>query len=587
MIASANDAVVQKLPLLRRLATATLIAVNTITASMAQTPATAPIGQPDFGPNVMIFDPSMADIQAKLDAVYATQEAGQFNDHRFAILFWPGEYNLDVQVGFYTQVAGLGQSPDDIHITGAVRSKAKWMRNNNATCNFWRAVENLSVTPTLDSNVNVWAVSQATAMRRVHVKGDLHLWDGGWSSGGFLADCVIDGAVVSGSQQQWLSRNADWGGWKGGSWNMVFVGTTNPPPGEWPEKPYTVVDKTPVVREKPYLFVDKAGQYFVNVPRFEPAGTRGVTWKNGPTPATAISIDQFFIARSERDSATTINAALDAGKHVLLTPGIYHLDAPLRVTKPNTIVLGLGYPTLVADKGNTLIELADVDGLQLGGVLLEAGEVNSPTLLQVGEPGSARSHAVNPTFLFDIFARAGGAAPGSADCFVTINSGNIVGDNFWLWRADHGKGAGWTTNPNRNGLIVNGPDVTIYGLFVEHTQEYQTLWNANGGRVYFYQSELPYDPPTQAAWMNGDQRGYASYKVADTVTTHEAWGLGVYSVFHQSPMILDSAIEAPRVDGVRFHHMITRRLNRPGSGIAHILNDGGEPVIENDTARLK
>src|SRR2546429_2671889 len=137
---------------------------------------------PDFGPNVLIFDPSMKDIQPRVDAIFVKQEANQFGSERYAYLFKPGKYDLDVQVGFYTQVVGLGKSPDDVAITGAVRSKARWMRGN-ATCNFWRSAENLSVTPTQDDNVNIWAVSQGTALRSVHVKGNLNLSDGGWSSG--------------------------------------------------------------------------------------------------------------------------------------------------------------------------------------------------------------------------------------------------------------------------------------------------------------------------------------------------------------------------------------------------------------------
>jgi hypothetical protein len=568
--------------------------------------ATAVAGEsaPDFGPNVRIFDPMMpmAALQQQVDSIFATQEAGQFNSNRYALLFKPGSYHLDVQVGFYTQVQGLGRSPDDVTIVGAVRSKARWMRNNNATCNFWRCVENLAVTPTVEGDVIVWAVSQGTALRRVHIKGNLNLWDGGWSSGGFIADSVIDGTVNSGSQQQWLSRNADWSRWVGGSWNMVFVGATNPPAGEWPQQPYTIIEQTPLVREKPYLCIDEDGRYAVRVPEFQPKSSKGVSWKSGGGASsggrapsrdatTTVPIDQFLVARADRDDAARINAALDSGKNVLLTPGIYHLDQSIRVTRPGTIVLGIGYPTLIPDAGTPAIIVTDVDGVQLAGVLLEAGTAESPTLLQVGDPvrrARPTSHAHNPTFLYDIFCRVGGAGAGATRAFVTLDSDNVVGDNFWLWRADHGKGAGWTTNPNRNGLIVNGADVTLYGLFAEHCQEYQTLWNGEGGRVYFYQSELPYDPPSQEAWSHDGSRGYASYKVADSVKSHQAWGLGVYCVFHAAPVVAETAIETPATPGVSIHHAITRRLNRKtGSGIAHIWNQQGDAVIEQDTARLK
>jgi hypothetical protein len=160
---------------------------------------------------------------------------------------------------------------------------------------------------------------------------------------------------------------------------------------------------------------------------------------------------------------------------------------------------------------------------------------------------------------------------------VTINSSDVIGDNLWLWRADHGSGVGWTSNRSANGLVVNGQDVTIYGLFAEHFQEYQTLWNANGGQVYFYQSELPYDPPNQAAWQHDGVNGFASYKVAASVTTHSALGLGVYAVLRQA-VVEDSAIEAPVAPGVQMHHMVTTTFGGDVGQITHILNATGATV---------
>ncbi|MGP8019884.1 MAG: coagulation factor 5/8 type domain-containing protein [Limisphaerales bacterium] len=528
----------------------------------------------------------MTNIQSRLDAISSQQERNQFGANRYAYLFKPGDYDLDVRVGFYVQVLGLGKSPDDVAITGAVRSKAP-LRGGNATINFWRAVENLSVTPTLDQHTNIWAVSQGTALRRVHVKGNLTFSDGGWSSGGFMADCKTDGQVNSGTQQQWLSRNDDWGNWAGGSWDMVFVGVDNPPTGTWPMAPYTVIAQTPLVREKPYLFIDADGRFFVMVPNLETNGTQGITWANGITPGTPLPMDQFYLAHSETDNATSINAALKQGKNLLLTPGIYHLENSIRVTRPDTVVLGLGYPTLVPDQGTPALTVSDVDGVKVGGILFQAGTNNSAMLLQVGTARSSASHATDPLFFYDIFCRVGGAAAGSATDMVTINCNNVVGDNFWLWRADHGRGVGWDLNKNVTGLTVNGDDVTVYGLFVEHCQGYQTVWNGNGGRVYFYQSEMPYDPPDQAAWRHGDVNGFASYKVANEVTTHEAWGLGVYSVFRAGGIVADNAIETPTVPGVKLHHMVTLRLGwRRDSGIEHVLNGTGGSVISNRQATV-
>lgn len=566
-------------------------------SSAAMTPSD-PTTSPDFGPRVLVFDPSMEDVQARVDEVFRGQETAQFGPGRYALLFKPGKYRVSIEVGFYTQVTGLGRTPDDVEIVGALQSTARW-RRGNATCNFWRCAENLSVTPANTGSVNVWAVSQGTALRRVHMRGDLDLSDHGWSSGGFIADSVIDGTVDSGSQQQWLTRNAELGHWRGGNWNMVFVGVTNPPcepPGDWATQPYTVIERTPVIREKPYLFIDDAGGYAVMVPELsKPEGSRGTTWKalsdTRPAGGRTIPIDRFHIARPDRDSAASMNAALTAGLSLILTPGTYQLDEAIRVGRSGTVVLGLGYPTLITTKGTEAVVVGDVDGVCVAGVLLEAGPSESPTLLRVGtapRAGAPRvSHERDPIVLSDVFCRAGGAAVGVTKAMVAIHSNNVIGDNLWLWRADHGQGAAWEANRNASGLIVDGDDVTIYGLFVEHTQEYQTIWNGERGRVYFYQSEMPYDPPSPESWSHAGVRGYASYKVADHVRTHEAWGLGVYCVFWKAAVIAETAIEAPDVEGVKLRHLIAVRLNGvPGSGINRVKNGEGEPVITGKTAKL-
>jgi hypothetical protein len=545
-----------------------------------------------FGPNVYVFDPSMpsADIQGTANGIFSKMESNQFGPERFALLFKPGKYHVTFDVGFYTQLAGLGRNPDDVSIDGGVNVNARWMPNGNATCNFWRALENFAVTPSATKGVTRIAVSQAAPLRRLHVKGDLHLfdfdskWNAGWASGGFLADSVVDGKVVPASQQQWLSRNSKWSDWSNGVWNMVFVGCTNAPAGNFPNPPYTVVKQTPVIREKPYLYVDGTGDYSVFVPSLR-TNTQGVSWADGPTLGTSISIDRFYVAQPPTTSAANVNAALAAGKHILFTPGHYALDDTLKVTKANTMILGLGIPSLVPTNGLSAISVADVDGVTIAGLILDAGAVKSASLLEVGPETSAADHSNNPTFLYDLTVRTGGASPGKNDVGITINSDDVVADQIWLWRADHGAGAAWATNPTKNGLVVNGDDVTVYGLFNEHHEEYQTLWNGNGGRVYFYQSEMPYDVPNQSSWMSGKTNGYASYKVADTVTSHEAWGVGVYSYFRDAPVRADNAIEAPAARGVKFHHLTTVWLNgQAGSEITHIINSKGGRVYASSPA---
>jgi len=530
---------------------------------------------PEFGPNVLIFDPSMSSqsIQKQIDAVYATQEHNEFGPQRNALLFLPGSYSVDVPVGFYTEVMGLGASPDATRIAGNLHADAN-LEHNNATTTFWRAAEGLSLGPA--GGTMQWAVSQAVSLRRMHVRGDLALHQNhGWASGGWMSDSLVDGNVDSGSQQQWISRNCDWKSWTGANWNMVFVGVVHPPEGEWPSPPYTTVAQTPVIREKPFLQVNAAGEFSVRVPELH-RGSVGISWRGGETAGETIPIARFYIARPDGDTAETINAQLARGKDLILTPGIYELTAPIRVARPHTVVLGLGFATLRPVRGTAAMTTADADGIEIAGLLFDAGASESPVLLEVGPQGSRARHAKDPITLHDVFFRVGGAAVGRTAVNLRINSNDTLLDHTWIWRADHGAGVGWGLNTSENGLVVNGNEVTIYGLFVEHHQQFQVLWKGNGGRTYFYQSEIPYDPPNQASYTSAPGvNGWASYKVADAVTRHEAWGLGVYSVFEHPDVLLTRAIETPKRPEVRFDDMITVALGDHG-GITHVIDDTGE-----------
>jgi len=535
--------------------------------------AQSPRITPDFGPNVTIFDPATPTtvIQARLDTIFASQESSEFGAARYALLFKPGTYDVDARIGFYTQVSGLGLSPDDVVINGGMRADARW-RKGNATLNFWRIVENMSVVPS--GGFTQWAVSQAAPMRRMHIRGDLVLDDGGWSSGGFLADSKVDGQVKSGSQQQWITRNSALGSWTGSNWNMVFVGTAHAPANSFPDPPYTTVDAAPVIREKPFLIVDRRGAWKVFVPALR-SNASGTTWVSGTPRGVSHPLSEFVIIKPGASTAT-MNAALARNKSLIITPGVYHLDTPLHVTKRNAIVLGLGLATLVPDSGVSAIIVDDVDGVTLAGLLVDAGPTNSPLLVQVGPAGSAARHSSNPTLLSDLFVRVGGAGVGKATCSVEINSNDVIGDHLWLWRADHGNGVGWTSNTAANGLVVNGSAVTMYGLFVEHYQRHQVLWNGNGGRTYMFQNEMPYDVPAQAEWMSGTTMGFAAYRVDAAVTSHQAWGLGSYCFFNRNPAVVaDHAFEVPVAPGVRLRNMVTVSLGGGRGAISHVINQMG------------
>jgi hypothetical protein len=552
----------------------------------------------NLGPNVLVFDPSMptSQIQAAVDAVAAQQVSNQFGPQRYALLFKPGTYGstatpLNFQVGYYTAVAGLGASPGDVVINGSV-----YVRNQcvNGFCtalnNFWRSLSNLTINvnnPTFGCYFGeFWAVSQAAPMRRVHVNGQTTLMDyctpPSFASGGFIADSAFDGVVINGSQQQWLTRNSRLTGWTNGVWNQVFSGTQGAPAQCFPATPtcgpYTTLATSPVTREAPYLYVDAAGDYNVFVPATQ-RNTSGTTWADGPTAGESIPLDQFFVAKPT-DDVQAINNALARGQNLLFTPGVYAVDRTVKVKRAGTVVLGLGFATLVPQNGVVPMTVADVPGVDISGLIFDAGAVSSPVLLQVGTPHAHKSDPNDPTALQDVFFRIGGAAAGKATVSLEVNSDNVILDDIWAWRADHGNGVGWTVNTADTGVVVNGDDVTAYGLFVEHYQKYEVIWNGNRGTVVFFQNEMPYDPPSQAAWMEApDVDGWAAFKIADSVTSFSGYGMGSYSFFNQGIDVFAAhAFEVPdTLPPSSLHDLLTIFLDPSvgKGGILNVVNDTG------------
>ncbi|MEV1099209.1 coagulation factor 5/8 type domain-containing protein [Streptomyces sp. NPDC049952] len=537
-------------------------------------------GGGDLGPNVLVFDPSTPDIQGKVDEIFKKQESAQFGSDRYALMFKPGTYNdINAQIGFYTSIAGLGLNPDDTTFNGDVTVDAGWF-DGNATQNFWRSAENLALDPV--NGTNRWAVSQAAPFRRMHVKGGLNLApDGyGWASGGYIADSKIDGQVGPYSQQQWYTRDSSVGGWGNGVWNMTFSGVEGAPAQSFPEPPYTTLDTTPVSREKPFLYLD-GDAYKVFVPA-KRTNARGTSWADGTPEGESIPLDQFYVVKPGA-TAQTINAAVDQGLHLLFTPGVYHVDEPIEIDRANTVALGLGLATIIPDNGVTAIKVGDVDGVKLAGLLVDAGPVNSSVLVEVGPEGSSGDHAANPTSLQDVFVRIGGAGPGKATTSIVVNSDDTIIDHTWVWRADHGEGVGWETNRADYGVHVKGDDVLATGLFVEHFNKYDVRWSGENGKTIFFQNEKAYDAPNQAAIQNGDIKGYAGYKVDDSVTTHEGWGMGSYCFFDVDPTIRQQhGFQAPVKPGVKFHDLLVVSLGGKGQ-YDHVINETGSPTSGDTT----
>jgi hypothetical protein len=594
------------------IAVALLLALSGVATAGAAPAATAAASTPAFGPNVIVFDPSMpvSEIQATADAINARQVDNEMGTDRYALLFKPGVYGTDanplqIKVGYYTEVAGLGASPSDVVINGKVEVYNRCLADGGtsncvALVNFWRTISNLTIkVNSLGQDgcrqaANFWAVSQAVSMRRVVVTGGtLSLMDfctagPQFASGGFIADSSA-GPIINGSQQQWLTRDSEIGSWSNGVWNAVFAGVQGAPSdATFPNPPYTTLATTPVSREKPFLFVDGQGSWNVRVPSAQRSSS-GVTWRNGLTPGRTVPLSDFFVAKPT-DSVQQINNQLARGRNLLLTPGVYDVARSIDVKRADTVVLGLGHATLTAEGGAVPLTVANRPGVIIAGVTLDAGPVRSPVLLRVGtrtgNHGPGSSDPRDPVTLSDVYFRVGGPHVGKADVTLEVNSDDVLIDNLWAWRADHGVAGsvGWDVNTGRNGVVVNGDDVTATGLFVEHYQQYNVVWNGERGRTVFFQNELPYDSPDQASWQHDGVLGWAAYKVGDRVRTHELWGGGAYVFTNVNPTLhATRGFEVPVTAGVRLHHVLTVNL---GAGtIDHVVNDTGAPVDNSNTGQ--
>ncbi len=578
-----------------------------------------PSRTPDLGSRVIVFDPSMptAEIQAKADDLHAQQVDAEMGTERWSLLFRPGTYGTDaeplqIKVGYYTEVAGLGASPSDTVINGKVEvynrclSDAPTQPYCVALNNFWRSLANLTIQVNgtgqdgCRASANFWAVSQASSLRRVDIRGgNLSLMDyctegPQFASGGYLANSRA-GTIVNGSQQQWITRNSEVGSWSNGVWNQVFAGTVGAPSeANFPTEPYTTLETTPVSREKPFLYVDARGDWRVRVPSARTA-SRGTDWTTGTAAGRSLPLSAFHIARPS-DSPRLLAWQLARGRHLLLTPGVYEIDRSLVVRRDDTVVLGMGQATLTAVRGAVPLVVDDrADGIVIAGVTVDAGTVSSPALVHIeGDRRGGRgrhghhSRATPSTTLNDVYLRVGGPHIGKADVSLQVDADDVLIDHAWVWRADHGvegftAGASgdtdrWRTNTGRVGLVVNGDRVRATGLFVEHYQEHNTIWNGEDGEVVLYQNELPYDPPTQADWTRPDGTlGWAGYKVGDDVRRHQLYGGGVYVFNRNDPSIVTQrGFEVPATSGVRLHHLLS--VNLDAGAIERVVNDVGDRV---------
>ena len=486
-------------------------------------------------------------------------------------LFLPGDYDdVVLKNGYYTSFRGLGYSPDDCSFNSL--QTINHPNTGNALINFWRSLENLSFTE--DS---MWAISQATSIRRGHFKGDLELSDNrggnGWSSGGFIANSKIDGIINPGSQQQFLMRNDSFDSWTHSNMNMVFEGCLGETPeGTWIESRTTIQEESLDVIEKPYLVFDPTNGFGVMVFN-ELTNYTGHNWSN--ENGTFISLDKFYILHPE-DNSDTINEALSKNKYIIFTPGIYSIDKTLEVVNDESIIFGLGYATLSAKDNVSNIMSVKSKNNKICSLLFQS-ETNTNNYLVLEENEDNQR-----TLLSDLFFRVGGHSRENiaVDTCLVINQDNVIGDNFWIWRADHGRNIGFDKNYARLGCVINGQSVVCHALMIEHFYEYQLMWNGENGEVIFYQSETPYDLPNQTYWMRYDEGyigeaafGYPSYKINDQIISHKALGIGIYFINTSSSYEkCYTGLETPCNENINLFHVSARYFGGEGRFL-HTINN--------------
>jgi hypothetical protein len=580
-----------------------------------------------FGPNVCVFTDTMSQsaIQADLNAI-ATQQvpvASQFDSDRYSVFFEPGTYGsaaspLVFQVGYYTQVAGLGAQPSDTVINGAIdvfnNLCTAGTSNCNADDNFWRSLSNVDLNVDLpsstpdyappaidafgagcDNTAEFWAASQAAPMRRVIINGSVVFQDycanNTFASGGFIADSKVTGDLSFLGNQQYLVRDSSIGGAAGcpnGLWNMVYSGVQGAPApvftGQCQQN--TVLATSPVSEEAPFLYTDASGKFDVFVPAVR-TNSAGPSWASGSEAGKSLPLSSFLVATPATPVAA-IDLALAVGKNLIFTPGVYDVSAPILVSRPDTVVLGLGFATLVPAHGVTPMVVAPNTGVKVSGLIFDAGPVNSPALLSVGTPLPAAGAVSDPDTIQDVFFRIGGAetTATSATASLLDNASNSIMDDVWAWRADHGNDVGWTANKGDTGLVVTGNNVTAYGLAVEHYQKSEVVWSGQGGTDVFFQNEQPYDVPSQSAWNESATfSGYPAFQVGSRVKTFTGYGMGSYVVFIDTSATLNvtEAFQAPQAPGVKFTDVFGLWIGGSG-GLNSIINGTGGPATNTSDA---
>ena len=585
------------------------------------------------------------------------RKMGHFSDRRLAILFRPSEdpyEDINLPVGYWTQVLGLGETPDGVRFNGTLGVYALPANTDNykvgSLDTFWRSAENFKSEASLieyqDENDEtqwgvpvgstpkdlrsdtdgrykdiypvpkemageknyearygmIWAVSQAASLRRIKTK-NLHLSLGSnWASGGFIANMDVEGYLNFGGQQQFCVRNtriAEKA--NGGAWSTVLIGCDHEKGWVGGQPKLTTNEKTTTVQiEKPFIFIGDGGFLYLGVPKGKRESS-GISHSK-LTEEEKFIVDNDVIVRvfQPADSFDDIQDAASRGSHIILGPGLYNWEKTLELTEDNQVLLGIGMATIEAPyTGKPCLRVSSkASGVCISGISLEASVLskfvyNDSSLLDWGERENiGAGNEGNPGAIHDLYCFVGGRnidRKVKVQTMVRIFSQNVVGDNLWLWRADHTQLAE-DEEPNKplkseyhattygecqcdTGLEVYGNDVTFHGLAVEHTYKDMVRWHGKRGTVKFYQSEFAYDV---GADHFKNQVGYRVYSEAEG---HVAKGVGVYSYFRDyDDVVVESAISDHSEDSV-FENVFSVWLDGY-DGIKSVINKVGGPTLK-------
>lgn len=530
---------------------------------------------------------------------------------RYAILIGEGSYSMPepFKLGYYTQVEGVGSTKDSVVVAPGVVVLNNCEKVGDENCkdpggldNFWRSLSNIKMDTAKLGKPLFYAVSQASPIRDLTISGsDLLMCDPGqgggcgYTSGGFISNLDTNLQIILGSQQQFYVSDSRFSTLQAGAWNVV----SNNNEGEG----YTGEGDANVNNQWsgfPFSHTTTSDKY--GVPKMHYDGRK---WYVVADDLKESADDFVVLSLGENDSPVIvspdtidkINSKLSTSKGLIISPGIYHLQGTIHI--PNeSIVLGLGLPTLVCQSSSGRCMETRSEGVRISGITFDAG-VNGKTtdpsnvLLTIGDIGEGNDQ--NPVVLQDVYCRAARisktqANPQAFAC-LEIKADNVIGENLWLWRADHDDQElmiSFNSNECQHGLIVRGDNVKMYGLFVEHFNNYQTVWYGKNGLIAFYQSEMPYYLTVDEKQLTVDCKAPDSDKVdplpvcqslyiSEEATGFKGQGLGVYSFFPnnlgQQTVRAKSAIKVDSEDA-SFTHVLTFFLNGDkASGIDSILVD--------------